>query len=163
MFNKWLCVVYTGLCLVSRGLCSFHRAVCRSNINDGDSSSTSKFSWHQHDLITPSVFQQNSRFRSIRVWPEGIKPEGMWVIELNQNKRNFCCLVCFPGCFADCGCLLHSVQMVGGGNECDCEVSWATHRQASHQALLKGTLESSGVATPVQQLCRCRLEICWIL
>lgn len=26
---------------------------------------------------------------SIRVRPEGIKPEGMWVIELNQNKRNF--------------------------------------------------------------------------
>lgn len=38
-----------------------------------------------------------------------------------------------------------------------------TYSQASHQALLKGPLEGSRIAAPVQQLGGCCLEISWIL
>lgn len=38
-----------------------------------------------------------------------------------------------------------------------------THRQAAHEALLKGPLEGSRVSTPIQQLCSSIVEVGGVL
>lgn len=61
-------------------------------------------------------------------------------------------------CGQDFWSCAHASQNASGGWE---EVK--THRQAAHEALLKGPLEGSRVSAPIQQLCSSIVEVGGVL